>query len=275
MKTSAPPDSCPTTGWIACSSDEILATKEALSDIRVKMTSLTTDLSSNHGWPEIVGPDGGKLYASQRDLRRYITLRQCISRSQADEEEAESHDGSNDRTLLLPAKDLKPPRLDIEAGSGIVEPESWASMAYSSYVLWASAADRSSALDDEVELDTSMFEAAPGSSDGAKGPYERQSDMQRMPEVRSDALPRAVLAYFQRLTTMILTTLMDIVEVAGPDVAGEGEHILVSREDMQALGLDPHSKGDRVWVCAMLEVYFGRRATVQVVGIECCGVKLY
>ena len=54
----------------------------------------------------------------------------------------------------------------------------------------------------------------------------------------------------------------------------EGEAISITSEDISKMGLDPWSESDRVFVEELVGFYWGRRASVRGVGVECCGVRV-
>ena len=93
----------------------------------------------------------------------------------------------------------------------------------------------------------------------------------------------AIIAYFHRLTALILGTLAQVID-AGDSALDEndGAHrsgdksdvVYVGSEDMARMGLDVWSEGDRKFVEELLEFYWGRKADVQGGRIDCCGVRI-
>lgn len=86
-------DDAPGNGWVACTTDSILASKDALFDVLITMPAART-YTTNRGkrtrraWPIIVessGPGGARgdrvrIRATQRDLRRFRALRAALAR---------------------------------------------------------------------------------------------------------------------------------------------------------------------------------------------------
>ena len=131
-----------------------------------------------------------------------------------------------------------------------------------------------------------------------------------MTDSSTTAFPEmSIIAYFHRLTALILGTLAGIVEAWDPPTGqqeaeservsepvsepgrqeeaeaglrredeetaeGVEEAVLVRSDDMTRMGLDSWSEGDREFVRELVELYWGRRAEVQGTRIECCGVRI-
>ena len=172
----------------------------------------------------------------------------------------------------------------------MIEPPSWSSLAYSSFMWWASAGEKRADLDEEVEHDAALL----------RDPNDYSSILPSSPTSRRRSIPNptggmedglfqipemAIIAYFHRLTALILNTLADIVEAS--DTLGDGddeeplrtggvddECIRVRSEDMTRMGLDSWSEGDKKFVQELLELYWGRKAEVQSARVECCGVRI-
>lgn len=265
-------------GWVACSSDKLLLTKPTLSAIRVNMEASNARKSSESRWPDVVRADDTKLQATQRDLRRYIALQQALSslRSESFEDEDGSHyEAASDRQGLLRKPDPRSFDIDVPHEQEIVEPQSLALMAYNGWAWWSSAGERASELRDEYDNDADLL-LDPEPRDEADG-YSRRRRMSGQSSSSLGSSPEAVasalLAYFERMTTQVMTVLKDVVESAGLHVPEQ--RIPVSKEDLMAMGVDPWSPNDRLWVAKMIKLYFSREADVQGGSIECCGVKIY
>jgi hypothetical protein len=88
----------------------------------------------------------------------------------------------------------------------------------------------------------------------------------------------AIIAYFHRLTALILGTLAQLVNAGNNADEGEegaGDEVLfVGSEDMGRMGLDVWSEGDRRFVEELLEFYWGRKAEVQGGRVDCCGIRI-
>ena len=123
-------------------------------------------------------------------------------------------------------------------------------------------------------------------------------------------LEMRIIAYFHRLTTLILKTLADLIDAddsdyehpsspatAPPPQSNPNEEdttnrddqpllkpsssareekppIPVNAEDMSRMGLDIWSESDRLFVRELVALYWGRRADVRGGGLEWCGVRI-
>ncbi|KAG9905107.1 hypothetical protein KCU98_g10920, partial [Aureobasidium melanogenum] len=136
----------PQNSWIACSTDDILATKSKLYDVLVELPPQTSDTSAARRWPRIRTSTGQDIKATQRDLRRYYTLKRELNRVQhqsktySDGEADDSvDDNQSESAPLVPSLQDKIADSDqyiqLEGESKLVEPSSWASIAYTSF-LW-------------------------------------------------------------------------------------------------------------------------------------------
>lgn len=191
------------------------------------------------------------------------------------EVEDEPYEAVSDRAALIYRPQSRTFEVTVPNESAIVEPQSWALMAYDGYYWWASAGERASELQDEYDndadlrLDTADFE-------DDNGPYKRRHSISDRPSTPRD-LPGSVsstlVAYFHHFTTRIFNTLSQLVEAASDDEPDQ--RVLASKDDLSTMGLDPWSANDRLWVANMVKLYFRRDAEVEGGSIECCGVKLY
>lgn len=96
----------------------------------------------------------------------------------------------------------------------------------------------------------------------------------------------AIIAYFHRLTTQILSTLSDIVDATDSDDEREdeaqaltepdsdGPAVYVSSADVERMGLDVWSATDHLFVEDVSREYFGRRAHVEGRNVDVCGVRI-
>jgi hypothetical protein len=172
----------------------------------------------------------------------------------------------------------------------IVEPVSWSALAYTGFIWWASAGERSIALDDETETDNSLLDGlslepqAPRTSKrhslSGISAISGSSELSAKKEL-------ATIAYFHRLTTFILNTLSDIVDAADSDDddnaplrlgantdESESPPILITRADMKRMGLDEWSVDDRAFAEDMMKAYFNRTAKVESHNVDICGVRI-
>ncbi|KAM3070319.1 hypothetical protein ACMFMG_010151 [Clarireedia jacksonii] len=283
-------------GWIACTTDSILATKTKLYDILITMPPLHSSASSSKVWPKVESALGTELKATQRDLRRFKALRWGLSRSprsptlsrcaSSESPTIDSFPDLSQSTSTLPPRD--DPMLDIPDTESIVEPVSWSALAYSGFIWWASAGEQRLYSQEEWEADASLF-----STPHTPNPFPTSSIYHDLkPSAEAEM---AIIAYFHRSTTKILTILSDIIDVSdsdderednsplisGADGAGdssdaedEGEMVYVSSVDMERMGLDVWSAGDHAFVEELVKEYFGRRVKIEGRGVDICGVRI-
>lgn len=321
------------TGWVACTTDDIIATKTDLYDVLVELPPTTT----SNSWPKITTSDGQHIRATQRDLRRYNSLRRELFRMERlraryrDEEEAiddnpasspesPSSPDEDDDTHPLMNSTTSLPNGNIshnhseptsENESAITEPSSWASIAYSSFLWWASAGERSAAEDEETEQDASLLQdlvhstTTPITPLSPASPVKTSRDALSKRKKRSSAtsLTRLVsgpesdeeedaepslegkqqislilMAYFHRLTGLHLSGLDEVVGAADDEAeegeGGEEETIYLSAEDVAGLGLDVWSEGDAKFVADLGRLWWERDVKWSGRSVECCGVRI-
>ncbi|KAL8806284.1 MAG: hypothetical protein Q9182_001431 [Xanthomendoza sp. 2 TL-2023] len=237
-------------GWVACTTDSILGTKDHLYDTLVILpapASPGTEIQSNRTWPRIQNEQVANVKATQRDLRRYRMLRQDLrsyypsswrppsSSQQATERYTDTPDPQNDTAPLLPLPtdpDPPPPEPDQ---TDILEAQSWSALAYNSFIWWASAGERRSDREEENEYDSSLLAhlgpvdtPSPGRSRGRRGSGESREEEEEEEEegegVQGVGFEMALIGYFHRLTVLMLRTLSDIVDDASEDGSVYGLH---------------------------------------------------
>lgn len=172
----------PSSGWIACTTDSILAIKDDLWDVLITMPPPHAINGKDRAWPTVESPKGVPMKATQRDLRRFRTLKAGLKRlatrgsAVADDEDENPVSISNEtRRPSEPAR--RPSRISIssikttnflsdgdeshmiaDAAEKIVEPMTWAALAYSGFMWWASAGEqRRSDEAEEVAHDNSLL----------------------------------------------------------------------------------------------------------------------
>ena len=289
----------PDYGWIACTTDDVLATKSNLYDVLVNLPPSYTKQAKEKVWPGMNSATKVEIKASQRDLRRYRTLRQGLRKFQTRSPATSPYDSgrrqseiNHDQSTLLPVANTQETFDDASStiDEKMIEPPSWSSLAYSSFMWWASAGEKRADLDEEVEHDAALLRDPNGYSNiSPSSPKSRRRSIPNptggMEEGLFQIPEMAIIAYFHRLTALILNTLADIVE-AGDAPAdssdqeplrtedADDECIRVRSEDMTRMGLDSWSEGDKKFVQELLELYWGRKSEVQGARVECCGVRL-
>ncbi|KAI9675717.1 MAG: hypothetical protein M1817_001084 [Caeruleum heppii] len=272
-------------GWVACTTDGVLATKDRLYDVIITLPPHHSQNKGDSGWPRIESPRGTVIKATQRDARRYQELRRALgSASQFDTSLTDDMTRDDEEARLLPER-----QEDISGGDTdnhsvdetVVEPMSWPALVYSSMMWWASAGEKRSDLDEEKEVDLTLLSGLlddhETESPDDEGDEEGGGDTAQTR--RSKAMSQmAIIAYFHRLSSLVLTTLADIVQSAEAEEEGEEgqdeEEVFVSSEDMGRMCLDIWSANDRAFVEELILSYFGRRARVQGGSVECCGVRI-
>lgn len=238
--------------------------------------------AKKRAWPSIESPAGTHIKATQRDLARYRTLRRSMRRYGR----RKWQDGGGDNN----DGDEEDEDEDTDVADGneryreeqVCEKLSWREIAYTSFIWWASAGEKRrdpSAEDNDIEDDDGDDDdnnnndlAAPlASPDSDTLPlYPRPHHRRR--RSTSDppgSMEMEIVAYFHRLTGRLLSVMADIVEEGD-----EEEDVFFSLEDVERLGLDRYSEGDVRFVRAVCRRYFGREASVEQGGWNCCaGVK--
>jgi hypothetical protein len=302
----------PGCGWIACTTDSILAMKSALYDVLITMPPPYSEDASEKVWPKVESPQGTEMKATQRDLRRYKTLRWGLSRQVS----RPSSPLSRRRSSMSQPEDLDegeevPPRisfssaslprdgpmLDIPDTDNIIEPLSWSALAYSGFMWWASAGEQRIHSDEECDADAALLSGLSLSSSSPSMARPRsQSSMSTAlkgkanGEDMSAKQEMAIIAYFHRLTTQILSTLSDIVDATDSDDERENAHqplqpgadgqedseptIYISSNDIANMGLDIWSATDHMFIEEVAKEYFGCRATVEGRSVDVCGIRI-
>lgn len=303
-------------GWVACSTDDILVAKKQLYDNIVSIPPPYTAQAAEKVWPRILARRGTEVKATQRDLRRYRTLRRELR-----------HYHSRDPIelpleSLLRANSASPARYgnittffspensqetfddaSSTTAAQLAEPQSWSALAYSSFMWWASAGEKRTDIDEEAEHDAALLRdfghphngspVRPRSSPWIRSPGAANPSGETDQDAQPGMLEMAIVAYFHRLTVLMLGTLSRVVDAAEDDEDDDMDHVandaqllrgggqwgsngdvFVSSEDMARMGLDIWSEADRHFVQELVEFYWGRNAEVQGAVVECCGVRI-
>ncbi|KAL6720407.1 hypothetical protein ACLMJK_002329 [Lecanora helva] len=323
-------------GWVANTTDDILSLKDHLYDTLITIPPPYTQQAKEKVWPKLELKRGIEIKATQRDLRRYRVLRRELGRfpttslrspatSRAPPATSDSH---------AHVENTREPSYNDEDASSaldaqLAEPQSWSALAYNSFMWWASAGEKRTDLDEEEEYDAALlrhFDAHQDDGDeegwspnhnnrrprsAPKSPGKRRNSAV-MDETQPTApLEMTIIAYFHRLTTLILKTLADIVDAAdyeedvngprptsanghtsptppspnndtqsnkNPDdphhISDDSSVIAITSEDMSRMGLDIWSESDRTFVRELVAFYWGRKAEVKGGRVECCGVRI-
>ncbi|KAK4123902.1 hypothetical protein N657DRAFT_596813 [Parathielavia appendiculata] len=330
-------------GWVACTTDSILAMKEDLWDMLITMPPSYSSNAKQRVWPTVEMPKGIPVKATQRDLRRFRSLARGLARlatppapapprplhpqspnprsrprSEASDSPVRSTTPAAIRLSNKPSGVSRPGTSGsveasrcptratttttttttlspVAAAAGddtdkIVEPTTWAALAYNGFMWWASAGEKrhSDEVDEQshdatlladldlgggvggggggprnpsgsavLGLSSSLSPSSPsssspqqqqplagqrrasfgavylGSSAGAAavrtGTFDGADDQRQLEEVRVEEegaeeeeetqarMELAVVAYFHRLTSALLSVLADIVDSSDDD----------------------------------------------------------
>jgi len=285
-------------GWIACTTDGILAMKPALYDVLITMPAPHSQNAAAKVWPKVEFSQGSEMKATQRDLRRYQALQRGLSQQRTRSispmmgrtNSLQEHSDASDPQASSSTKAQDDPLVETHDADRIVEPTSWSALAYSGFMWWASAGERRLVEEYEVEQDDSLLA---GLGTDAQTPRSSQSRSQTLSFLPSQIIKPsskqelAIIAYFHRLSTSILSTLSSIIDETesdddredsrlhpNDDEADNRPAVFVSGDDMARMGLDVWSASDHTFVEDLVQAYFGRRAHVEGRTIDVCGIKI-
>ncbi|KAL1986422.1 hypothetical protein VTN96DRAFT_6342 [Rasamsonia emersonii] len=192
--------------WIACTTDNVLTMKSELYDILITLPPSYSKNAAQKVYPKISVLDAPAeaqkpskqtpLKATQRDARRFVTLREGLRRlPRNDVPPTGPHDDNTDAASTF-------------SSASIVEPVSWPRLAYTSFMWWASAGEKRTGISEEEEEQTEQDTSLLASVDSPTGNISHQSVYS---EENNQPQEIALIAYFRRLTTLIFTTLSDAV----------------------------------------------------------------
>ncbi|KAF8863797.1 hypothetical protein BDZ45DRAFT_738003 [Acephala macrosclerotiorum] len=287
-------------GWIACTTDSILAMKNTLYDVLITMPPPYSEDASQKVWPKVETSKGVEMKATQRDLRRFQTLRWGLSRASSSQNGDEEPIRATSSSTSVHREDL----LDLPDTDNIIEPLSWSALAYSGFMWWASAGEQRLHSEEETEADSQLLAGLSLSPSSPTTPRPRSQSSTSQSKGKINGAVRegeaqqemALIAYFHRLTTQILSTLSDIVDATDSDdereddhsplyphsaeeCGGEGEEesgpaMYVTSQDMVRMGLDEWSVGDHEFAEEVCKSYFARRAKVEGRNVDICGIRI-
>ncbi|CCU82685.1 unnamed protein product [Blumeria hordei] len=291
-------------GWIACTTDKVLATKNTLYDVLITMPSKHQD-DSDMLWPKLQTSQGVEIKASQRDLNRYKSLRWGLTRQisppatpnlkdppSTNTEEAAGRSSLKDNTLSVPARNSS---LGLQNTDSIIEPITWSALAYSSFVWWASASEQYLWLREGCEADSLLLSNLSTSnqtfSNPQLSPTPKSPGKSMSLHGKSARVETAIIAYFNSLTTRTICLLNDLSETTELDdeqydesnplrpTSGScddnfGPVIDVNCADIARLGLDVWSTADHDFIAELTQKYLGRTASIIGPFIEVCGIKV-
>ncbi|KAL7936316.1 hypothetical protein V8C35DRAFT_254483 [Trichoderma chlorosporum] len=307
-------------GWIACTTDSILATKDTLWDMLITMPPDYSANAKDKAWP-VVEYAGGKIVkATQRDLRRFNALRTGLARLAAitptvtPGQDPRSPDSETSAVRLSTSHSARVVKDEpYGAAEKLIEPVTWAAFAYNGFMWWASAGEQIRSEEQEESTRDAALLAdllSPSSPRASMSLPAVASPLQSEPLSNSIAslagrrasvdgeanIELAIITYFHRLTTQMLSVMVDIVDAAdetyrdnddGDDETDENEGLIrnggddsdvaaitIDSRSIETMGLDVWSASDALFVQALAAVYFGRQAIIEGKGVEVCGVRV-
>ncbi|PMB69418.1 Protein LCHN [Beauveria bassiana] len=317
-------------GWIACTTDSILAVKDTLWDMLITMPTEHVTNGTAKAWPVVECPRGTPVKATQRDLRRFHALRsglaQLVAIDDQDTHRPDSHASDRSAVRLSSSHSARLVREDSdEFVDEIVEPQSWSALAYNGFMWWASAGEQIRSEEQEEAARDAALLADLGTGPSMHAPQSPSRTDAALTDsiaslARHDAagdrdatVELAIIAYFHRLTTQIVSVLADVVESTDEaypsddparytdddddddneddlllpgsdsirDVTGAADtpqdaldRIEVDSHAMQSMGLDVWSASDAAFVKDLAQRYFSREAVIEAKGVEVCGVRV-
>jgi hypothetical protein len=279
-------------GWVACTTDGILATKNSLYDVLITMPPSYSAEAQTKVWPTVEAPHGTVVKATQRDLRRFRNLRWGLSRANSYDKSPSSPQPAEEQPSVIgdwprsPHLDDAPQ--DIGDTDSITAPMSWSALAYSGFMWWASAGEKRYETDDEFDYDSRLLvgldhlnATAPRSARTPSSSFENRIGRVGEP-------PLAIIAYFHRLTALIFKTISDIIDAVDyeydsdseplrrniNDEGDEDRPIYIRSEDVSKMGLDVWSSSDRQFIVDIAREYFEVDAQIEGMNVDICGVRV-
>lgn len=272
-------------GWLACTTDDILGEKKKLYDILVDLPATGSD-NGRRTWPKIRTSDGETIKATQRDFRRYISLRRQLRKlergattgMQYRDSVSEAGDEADDESAPLFGSSVRLPNTDCDVPQSdeaeLLQPETWSAVAYRSFMWWASAGEKDTWEAEETLTDQALLEDLPDLRELTGGVDDDDTDSG--PTHEAQIVATILVAYFHRVTGVVLQTLTNLVERADDDTEEgyEEEAIEISEDDMRRMGIDAWNARDREFVGEMMRLYFNREAVIEDDGVRMCGMRI-
>jgi hypothetical protein len=284
----------PGRGFIACTTDDVLASKPDLYDVLVLMPKSEAQQAATKVFPRVVlsSPELTKAFpkagirATQRDAHRFSHLLRSLHCFEHGEVAATDSDVSS----------VMSDTSSYSVNKEVIEPSSWSRVAYTSLIWWASAGDRRT-----------------GFVEGEENEGERDLALLHGQEEEDQTREVAVVGYFRRMTATIFTTLASAIaradggersseeyrddEEEEDEEEGEGStspvvgstqeenqalladqsekaEVDINHEDMIEMYLDSWSASDKKFVEEAVQLWWKREAIVRTASIECCGLRI-
>lgn len=316
-------------GWIACTTDSILAMKDTLWDMLITLPPPFSASAKEKVWPVVECPRGVPVKATQRDLRRFRALKSGLARLNATTPGPGPRAGERSPSVTSGSIKLTTGAFpSAEAGvdsslDRVVEPVSWAALAYSGFLWWASAGEQGRSDEhEEAALDSSLLAdlgrppspsqprtPAGGLGDSLASLTKRRSTASSQGRDLDDEAKTelAIIAYFHRLTTQMLSVMADVVESAdegyepytddedgdeprttsadaedAPLHAGNSSDeddvslpvVHIDSHTVESMGLDVWNAHDGEFVKELAARYFAHDVRIEGKGVEVCGVRV-
>lgn len=207
-----------------------------------------SDLCKDSGW---VASSTDSILGLRDGLYDYVV------RLSAEQPTVISADGT---VVLATQRDLRRFRrlahlLDLPQDTYLVEPQSWTSMAWNGLLWWASSGQRGAEMDEEDDFDLLL---------------------QRQAQDHGSEPEKVILAYFHRLTCVLMETISDFTDDFSDDEdALQTRGVSLEAADLQRVGLDLQSQTDRSFLRQFVELYWGQDAQIHANRIECCGIRIW
>lgn len=247
---------------MACTTDEIIATKQKLYDIVVEIPHSSDATRQQRQWPKLRTSEGDIIKASQRDVARYRLLHRELWKhhQQATETFHDDDEQDDDAAPLISHDEIDAKRADDDFNEAYddtaVESTTWSRLAYQGFMWWASAGERDAYTAAESELDRDLV--------GDIAEY-------------ADSVETAVIAYFHRQSSLLIKVLSQLIETEHENEEREGEEgdaLWIDPDDLSRMGLDTWSEADRAYVQEFGNLYFGRRVEIRGNEVDCCGLRV-
>ena len=161
----------------------------------------------------------------------------------------------------------------------LCEPSTWAALAYSSFMWWASAGEKDESLFEEDNTDQQLLgdlrEVAARTAERERyhdDPDEDAEEDEDEQNGKDATLETAVIAYFHRLTKQIFENCAEALELFADE--DEDQYGKLGSDELRRMGLDVWSESDKEFVRQLVLLWFGKEVEVHGKGIECCGVRI-
>ena len=271
--------------WVASTTDGVLYVKSSLYDVVVTLPPPHTKNEATKAWPKMECPAGNVMKATQRDLRRYRKLRKGLQQYTSTGHNMRcSSDGPD-----LTAEQYQASSAEEEA---VCEKASWAELAYSGFLWWASAGEKRQDHTSEDAVvpaqghpsseDLSQNYFPDGSEDRPLLDTPTQDEDENQEAVTDDVPQQAIdpetpdvrepgnqwnpgtvemdiIAYFHRLTARIINGMAEVIEssIDYPDGDGNPEEDRYNLGERQEL-LDGSGYGSSPSAGRKVDVWFSK-----------------